>query len=443
MPDLRFEKINFRNAENNYIDLDEFLSLKKKGVNIPEEVIVVPVSLSENPSVFHKAVQIKQAMPRMDITNIVMMVKAKLNPNAVTVDTKKLMRLFPGASGEKIISDIQNNKSLSNETATTLIRNRVIASSQDSFEINEVWDYIYNMFGLTDEQGAVTQEVIETEPEIIAETSLPVAEASMPDEIVMKTSAKASTAKNKKAPKTILGKLFRPVAAAKARKAAGKKAPKTMLGKLLRPVAAIKAAKGKKPKTVLGKLLRPVAAVKAAKSQNKVAEKLRAESVTQSTSKASNDFKEAVKAEVRDQQATAVEAAIAARPEIANNPAAIAEIKMEVIKEAIANTPQSAPQLFTVVKEVIAERQEVAVAAAIAAQPEIANAPAVIAEIKADVARETIMSVPTTVKPEVLRAVKEADALAQAELIRTDPVRAEVEAVAKAAARGIQTMSIE
>ena len=235
MPDLTFT--DFKNEEKHYIDLDEFNSLKSKGYVIPENVILIPVSLSENPDIFEKVLRIKEALPDADINMVTNIAKARLKNNAVIVNTAKLNQYFPSASGIKIISDINSGLPLSDKTAKILIEKGIISSGNvDNYEISDLWNDILNIFGLGETKKTVQAKTILSQPDISQQQVL------NPED-------------SKEFKNTVAGKALKALATpVKSLKALKKKSDtegkKTIAGKaikaVLRPVAALKSAKKKK-----------------------------------------------------------------------------------------------------------------------------------------------------------------------------------------------------
>lgn len=140
MPDLSFSKI--LNSKTNYIDLDEYISLTGKGVVIPEEVILIPVSLSQSPETFKKIIQVKEALPDISIEEITDLVKAYFNPDAVEVNVEKLSQVFPGEAASKIVEDIQSGVPLSEETTNTLINEGIVTPAQDSLKFKKLLPFL-------------------------------------------------------------------------------------------------------------------------------------------------------------------------------------------------------------------------------------------------------------------------------------------------------------
>jgi len=140
MADLKFE--NILNKPIQYIDEDELMNLKFHGFDIPEEVVYIPVSLSKNPETFKKIIEIKEALPHIEIDEITDAVKSFMNGDAVSIDIKKFLQVFPGASGDKILADIQAGVPLSHEAAKTIIDNNILAPAQDSLKFKKFLPFL-------------------------------------------------------------------------------------------------------------------------------------------------------------------------------------------------------------------------------------------------------------------------------------------------------------
>jgi hypothetical protein len=122
-----------------YIDLDEQAMMTDSEKTLSEDngnVILVPVSISENPVMYNQVVTVHQANPDIPIAEVTDAVKKLTTPEEVgIVNVPLLQQHFPGVSGEIILQNIQNNVPLSEEATQTIIQNQIITSPSPIQEV--------------------------------------------------------------------------------------------------------------------------------------------------------------------------------------------------------------------------------------------------------------------------------------------------------------------
>lgn len=140
-PDLVIKPINGQAIT--FIDEAEMVHLGNEGYKmseLPSNVIVVPMSIAESPVQFEKVVEIAKENPDLSIQEIVDAVKIANQDNIGIVDIPKLNEFFPGAAAAEIISNIQNEVPLSEETANFIIENKIITNPEEILSSQTVID---------------------------------------------------------------------------------------------------------------------------------------------------------------------------------------------------------------------------------------------------------------------------------------------------------------